>query len=65
MNAHISKIEATKWLPVVAFYLRRGIEAALWRRADRGVRVLHAIFDTGSSQHFYVGDREDALTVGA
>lgn len=63
-----SKIEAVKCTQrssVVAFYLRRGIEAALWRRADGRVRVLHAIFDTGSSQHFYVGDWKDALTVGA
>lgn len=52
-------------VPVGAFYLRGGVEAALWGRADWGVRVLHAVFDTGSSQHFYVGDRKDALTVGA
>lgn len=47
------------------FYLRRGIEAALWRRAGRRVHELHAIFDTGSSQHFHVGDGKDALTIGA
>lgn len=65
---HRSKMEATKYtqrLPVVALYLRRGTEAALWRRADRRVRVLHSIFHTGSSQHFHVGDRKDALAVGA
>lgn len=57
--------KCTERFAVVSFYLRRGSEAALWRRADRRVRVFHAIFHTGSSQHFYVGDREDALTVGA
>lgn len=46
-------------------YLRRSIGAALWRIADRGVGVLHPILDAGSSLHFYVGDGEDALAVGA
>lgn len=47
------------------FYLRRSIGAALWRIADRRVGVLHPVFDSGSSLHFYVGDGEDALAVGA
>lgn len=46
-------------------YLRRSIGAALWRIADRGVGVLHPILDARSSLHFYVGDGEDALAVGA
>lgn len=46
-------------------YLGRGVGAALWRMADGRVCVLHSVFDTGSSLHFYIGDREDALAVGA
>lgn len=33
--------------------------------ADERVGELHSVFDTGPSQHFYVSDGEDALTVGA
>ena len=51
--------------PVWPPYLRRGVGAALWRLADRRVEVLHPVFDSGSFVHFYVGDGEDALTVGA
>lgn len=53
------------WPFVASLYLRRGVEAALGRRAEGGVCVLYAVFDAGSSQHFYVGDGKDALTVGA
>lgn len=52
-------------LRLICVYLRRSVGAALWRMADRRVRVLHPIFDTRPSLHFYVGDREDALAVGA
>lgn len=52
-------------LRLISVYLRRSVGAALWRMADRRVGVLHPIFDAGPSLHFYVGDREDALAVGA
>lgn len=54
-------IDLVVWSP----YLRRSIGAALGRLADRRVGVLHPVFDAGSSLHFYVGDGEDALAVGA
>ena len=46
-------------------YLRRRIGAALWGLADRRVGILQPVFDTGPSVHFYIGDGEDALAVGA
>lgn len=46
-------------------YLRRNTGAALWRLADRGVRILHPVFDAGPFVHLDVGDGEDSLAVGA
>lgn len=46
-------------------HLRRGVGAALRRVAERGVGVVHTVFDTWSFVHFHVGDGEDALPVGA
>lgn len=46
-------------------YLRRRVGAALWRVADRRVGVVQPVFNAGSFVDFYVGDGEDALTVGA
>lgn len=46
-------------------YLRRRVGAALWRLTGRRVEILQPVFDTGPFIHFYVGDGEDALAVGA
>lgn len=52
-------------VPAPGSYLRRNTGAALWRLADRRVRILNPVFDAGSFVHLYVGDGENALAIGA